>query len=233
MKVSIIIPVYNEEKTVGKIIKKILAASFPPKYTSEVIVVDDGSTDRTWREIKKFKSGFKVLRHLINLGKGSAVRTGISKATGEVILIQDADLEYDPKDYRALLTPFTNPQVQAVYGSRLANYPLVLWGRDKTPLPVHWLANKFLTFLTNLLYGQKITDMETGYKAVRRQLLNSLQLTSNRFEIEPEITAKILKRKILIHEIAIKVRPRSYAEGKKIGWRDGFSAMWVLFKYRF
>ncbi|MBI2008201.1 glycosyltransferase family 2 protein [Candidatus Amesbacteria bacterium] len=231
MKVSIIIPVFNEEKTVSQIIKKVSDASLPQGFTKEIIVVNDASTDRTLQLIPK--SSCILISHSRNLGKGAAVRTGLNHAAGAVILIQDADLEYDPRDYLKLLTPFTNANTRVVYGSRLINYPLRLFGPGKTPLPVHWLANHLLTLLTNLLFHRSVTDMETCYKAIRRDVFLSLRLRSNRFDIEPEITAKVLKRGLKIIEVPVKVHPRSYAQGKKIGWRDGFIAVWTLLKYRF
>lgn len=232
MKVSIIVPVYNEAKTIRQILSRVEQVKFPKGITQEIIIVDDGSFDNTLAEIEKLKSKRRLIQHHKNLGKGAAVRTGIRHATGDVILIQDADLEYNPQDFPALLTPFSDSKIQVVYGSRLMNYPLVLFGKNRTPLPLHWLANKVLTVVTNMLYGQNITDMETGYKVVRRSLINSLHLSSRRFDIEPEITAKILKKGITIHEVPIRVQPRTYAQGKKIGWHDGLAAVWVLVKYR-
>lgn len=231
MKVSIIIPVYNEYNTISQLLKRVFAASLPSGFTKEIIVVNDASTDSTLKFIPKSKC--KLISHPRNLGKGAAIRTGLNHATGDVVLIQDADLEYNPKDYSKLLKPFANTNVQAVYGSRLINYPLRLFSPGKTPMPLHWLANHLLTLLTNILFNQPVTDMETCYKAIRRDVFLSLNLKSNRFDIEPEITAKLLKRGIKIHEIPIQIKPRSYAEGKKIGWRDGLVAIWTLLKYRF
>lgn len=231
MKVTIIIPVYNESNTISQLLKRVFSAQLPSGFIKEVIVVNDASTDHTLRFIPKSKC--KLISHSQNMGKGAAIKTGLKHATGEVVLIQDADLEYDPNDYPKLLKPFTNAQTQVVYGSRLVNYPIHFFGPDKTPMPIHWLANRLLTLLTNLLFNQSVTDMETGYKAIRRDVFLSLNLKSNRFDIEPEVTAKLLKRGIKIHEIPIQVKPRSYAQGKKIGWRDGLIAIWTLLKYRF
>ena len=150
-----------------------------------------------------------------------------------MVLIQDADLEYDPHDYFQILKHFSDPSVKAVYGSRLTNYPLNLFGPNKTPMPVHLVANRFLTFLRNILYGSSLTDMETCYKAIDRDLLMSLHLQAKRFDFEPEVTAKILKKGTKITEVPIKVSPRSYDQGKKIGWRDGLSAVLTLLRYRF
>lgn len=233
MKVSIIIPVYNEEKTIAQVIKKVIDIRFPLGFTREVIVVNDASTDKSLREISRYRSKITLLNHELNLGKGAAITSALKVVSGDIVLIQDADLEYDPKYYSSLLKPFINNHAQIVYGSRLINYPLTLFGKNKTPLPFHLIANRFLTFLTNILYGVSVTDMETGYKAISVSLLNSLNLKSKRFDFEPEITAKILKRKIPITEVSISVMPRTYDQGKKIGWFDGVMAIWTLIKYRF
>ncbi len=233
MKVSIIIPVFNEDKTVHKLLGQVLTVSLPKGYSKEVIVVDDGSTDNSQTEILKSKTKIVFVSHSHNRGKGAAVRTGLARASGEVGIIQDADLEYYPRDYSRLLQPFKLSSTIAVYGSRLASYPLVLSGDNPTPPPLHYLANKMLTFLTNVLYGNSLTDMETCYKLVKTEMLHTLKLKSNSFDIEAEITAKLLKRGVIIVEIPIKVNPRGYHEGKKIGWQDGLTAVWTLVKYRF
>ncbi|KKU80296.1 MAG: Glycosyl transferase family 2 [Candidatus Amesbacteria bacterium GW2011_GWA2_47_70] len=169
MKVSIIIPVYNEEKTISAILEKVRQSKLPAGFTKEIIVVDDASTDSTLKKIKNLnlKLKLRLITHSVNRGKGAAILTGLSKSTGDLVLIQDADLEYDPADYVRLLEPFKNKNVQVVYGSRLLNYPLKLFGKHKTPMPIHLIANKFLTHLTNFLYGHKVTDMETCYKVMR------------------------------------------------------------------
>ncbi len=233
MKVSIIVPVYNEKKTVGRALDRVFSAKLPAGMTYEVIVVNDCSTDGTDTQLAKIKKNFRLLTHRQNQGKGAAIISGLNTATGDLVLIQDADLEYDPVYYGRLLSPFQDPSVSVVFGSRLINYPLRLWGSQRTPLPLHWLANQFLTLFTQLLYGHRVTDMETGYKLFRRQLLLTLKLRSQRFDFEPEITAKIFKKGMAIFEVPIKVQPRSYAQGKKIGWRDGLIAIWTLIKYRF
>ena len=233
MKISIIVPVYNEQDTIGRILDKIFSAKLPTGMVKEVIVIDDGSSDGTSKQLTQINGNFRLLTHQQNQGKGSAINTGLNVATGDLILIQDADLEYDPGDYARLLEPFKSKNVQVVYGSRLINYPLQLFGKHKTPMPTHFVANKFLTNLTNFLYGNNVTDMETGYKVFHRDLLALLNLKSKRFDFEPEVTAKILKRGVTIHEVPIKVKPRSYAQGKKISWKDGFVAIWTLIKYRF
>jgi dolichol-phosphate mannosyltransferase len=230
MKLSVIIPVYNEEKTVAKIVKQVLAEKTP----KEVIIVDDGSTDQTREIIKKLKDNrIKKLFHAKNSGKGAAIRTGIKNAIGEILLIQDADLEYDPKYYQELLRPIALGQSKVVYGTRLKTLPFRLWGQDKTPFPLHYLVNRFLSALTNLLYGSNLTDMETCYKMISKDIYQKLNLISNRFEIEPEITAKILKMGYSILEVPITTKPRSYQEGKKIKAKDAFIAVWTLFKHRF
>lgn len=235
-KLSIIIPTFNEEKTIKELIGKVLSAQLPSGVTKEVIVVDDGSTDKTSKVLSEFiiyNLKFKIYKHKINQGKGAAIKTGIEKATGNLILIQDADLEYDPKYYSQLLEPILKNNAQVVYGSRLVNYPLRLWGKDKTPMPFHLLANKALTILTNILYEGNLTDMETCYKVFKKEIVNRMQLNAKGFDFEPEITVKILKLGIPILEIPIIVKPRSYKQGKKIGLQDGVIAVWTLLKYKF
>jgi len=243
MKLSVVIPVYNEEKTIEELLSRVLAEKTP----KEVIVIDDGSTDQTWKIIQNFKPptpsgrkkikntypGLKVFRNERNRGKGYSVRRGIKEATGDVLIIQDADLEYDPKDYQRLLKPILLGETQVVYGSRLKKMKFKLFGKNKTPLPLHYLVNRFLSFLTNLLYGSNLTDMETCYKMMTKEVYQNLNLNSDRFEIEPEITAKILKMGCKITEAPIITKPRSYKEGKKIKAKDTFGAIFTLLKYRF
>ena len=235
MKLSIIIPVFNEQKTVREIIKRVSAIKIK-NVKIDITVVDDGSTDKTLsilKEISRKNHKFKLIEHEKNSGKGAAVRTGIEGSNGDYIIIQDADLEYDPIYYLKLLQPFESNQVDVVYGSRLINYPLNLWGKKKTVLPSHLIANRLLTSFTNLLYQSNLTDMETGYKVFRKKILDNIMIKSNKFDFEAEITAKILKKGVKIVEIPIITKPRSYKEGKKIGWQDGVSAIWTLIKYRF
>jgi len=232
MKLSIIIPVYNEEATVSKIIAKVKKVKLPEGLDKEIVVVDDGSSDRSARVLEE-TSGIKFFRHSKNKGKGAAIRTGLEKATGGIVLIQDADLEYDPNDYFRLVSPILEGKTKVVYGTRLKTLPLVFFGKAKTPFVAHYLGNRFLSFVTNILYGGSLTDMETCYKVFKRQVVAKMKLESNRFEIEPEITAKILRAGHKILEVPIKTKPRGYEEGKKITWKDGFGAIWTLLKYKF
>lgn len=233
MKISIIIPVFNEEATVAQVIDKVFNLKLPGGLKKEIIVVNDGSTDQTDKKLAGNKNNFKYFSHQKNLGKGAAIKSGLEKASGDLILIQDADLEYDPIFIEKLLEPIRNHQAEVVYGTRLINYPLKLWGKNKTILPTHLLANKFLTALTNILYGSNLTDMETGYKIFSRKVFGSINLKSDKFDFEAEVTSKVLKRGIKIIEVPIVTKPRTYKEGKKIGWEDGLIAIWTLIKYRF
>lgn len=233
MKLSIIIPVFNEERTIKELINRVLRVPLPYKIEKEIIVVNDGSTDNTYKILQEFTDDIKLIAHEENRGKGTAIRAGIKESTGDLVIIQDADLEYNPSDYGTLLAPIVNKKFRVVYGTRLSNYPLKLWGENKTVMPIHLIANKFLTFLTNLIYGSKLTDMETCYKLFTRTLLEKLNLKSEKFDFEPEVTAKILKLNIKIAEVPITVNPRTYKEGKKIGFKDGIAAIWTLLIYKF
>ena len=232
MLVSIIIPAYNEEKTIKELVTKVKKVRFPDNLSSEIIIVNDASNDDTLKVVRKIK-GIELINHKINLGKGGAVITGIKKAKGDIIAIQDADLEYNPDDLSRLILPILRSEAEVVYGSRLKNYPLRLSGKRKTPLITHFLGNKFLSLVTSILYGTYLSDMETGHKAFRKEVLKGIKIHSKRFDFEPEFTAKILKKGSKILEIPIKVKPRGYDEGKKITWKDGFQAVWTLIKYRF
>lgn len=234
IKISIIIPVFNEEKTIEELLRRVIAVKLPKGFQKEIIIVDDGSTDKSKKIIQKSKlKGIKFISHEKNKGKGAAVRTGIKEAKGDFILIQDADLEYNPQDYIVLLKPISENKAKIVYGTRLVNYPLRLWGKNKTALPVHLIANKFLTGLVNLLYGSKLTDMETCYKVFHNSVVKKINLKSNRFEFEPEITIKAIKLGFNIIEVPIKIKPRGYKEGKKIGFKDGVKAILTICRYRF
>lgn len=227
--VSILMPVYNEVSTIHEIIARVNAVEIPG-LTKELIIVDDGSTDGT-REILQAMPNTgtqKIYFHAHNMGKGAALRTGLHYTTGDIILIQDADLEYDPAEYPELLKPILSGRADVVYGSRMTGAKV---RRDFHFL--HFVGNKFLTLLTNILYNTILTDMETCYKVFRADVIKSFQIKSNRFNFEPEITAKVLKRKYKLYELPISYYGRDFSEGKKITWRDGFSAVWTLIKYRF
>ncbi len=225
MNVSVVIPVYNEVDTIREIVKRVQATAIP----SEIVIVDDGSSDGTRQVLAELdgKDNVKVVLHEKNMGKGSAVRTGFTHATGDVIIIQDADLEYDPREYPNLIKPLEEGLADVVYGSRFlgaARRPILFW---------NMIANKLLTFVTNILYNNILSDMETGYKVFRKEVVSGMTLHAKRFDFEPEFTAKILKRKIRIVEVPIAFYPRDYSQGKKIRMRDAFEAMWTLIKYRF
>ncbi len=225
MKLSVVIPVYNEAANIQEILKRVKAT----KLAWEIVVVDDGSQDGTRDLLKGLdgKGNVRVILHEKNLGKGAAVRTGIQAARGEIILIQDADLEYSPHDYPALLQPIKDGIADVVYGSRF------LGGPRRVVMFWHMLANKMLTLMTNVLYDTILSDMETGYKVFRSEVVQGIRLRGTRFDFEPEITAKLLKHHYRIYEVPISFNPRDYSQGKKIQLHDAFSAVWTLLKYRF
>lgn len=225
MNLSVIIPVYNEVKNINEIIKRVQTT----KLASEIVIVDDGSKDGTRDILQKLngKKKVRVILHEKNQGKGAAVVTGMKAAKGEILLIQDADLEYDPRDYPLLLKPIQEGVADVVYGSRF------LGGAHRVTMFWHQVANKLLTLLTNILYDSILTDMETGYKVFNRKVIDGMTIKAKRFNFEPEFTAKILKRKFRIYEVPISFNPRDYSEGKKIKLKDAFEAVWALIKYRF
>lgn len=224
MKLSVVIPVYNEADTITEVIRRVRDTP----YDVEVIVVDDGSTDGTPDRLLALADAddLCLLRHDTNLGKGAALRTGFARVTGDVVVIQDADLEYDPRDYGKLLEPILDGRADVVYGSRFLGGPhrvLFFW---------HSVGNKFLTLISNAVTNLNLTDMETCYKAFRADVLKDVQIRSNRFGVEPEFTAKVAKRGLRIYEVPISYSGRNYAEGKKITWRDGVAALFAILRFR-
>ncbi len=229
MKISVIIPVYNEEKTIEEVIDKVQKVDLE-KIKKEILIIDDKSKDATLekvnRLIKKYNN-IKLFNHKINLGKGAAIRTGLKNFTGDIVVIQDGDLEYDPEEYKKLIKPILEKKTKVVYGSRLL-------GKIKGfNIPIHYLGNKILSLMTTLIYFRKITDMETCYKMMTKDVIKSINLKAKRFDFEPEITAKIIKKGYKIIELPIEYNSRSFKEGKKITWKDGLKAAYYLLKYRF
>jgi len=232
MKLSVIVPVFNEKNTILEVLKRISAVNID----KEILVIDDGSTDGT-RDMLKTIDGqrpaadrrndeIKIIYHKRNMGKGRAIRTGLNNATGDVVIIQDADLEYDPQDYPKLIEPILSGRAKVVYGSRL-------FGKGKKSYWSFYLGGRLLSFLANLLYNAGITDEPTCYKAFRADVIKSIDLKCRRFEFCPEVTAKVRKKGYKIFEVPINYEPRSIKDGKKISWRDGLEAIWTLVRYRF
>jgi glycosyltransferase involved in cell wall biosynthesis len=222
MKLSVVIPVYNEKDTVVQVIEKVAETPFD----KEIILVDDCSSDGTTDILKKLdREGLRIFFHEKNQGKGAALRTGFEKAEGDIVLIQDADLEYTPDDYPLLLKPILDGQADVVYGSRFQG------GTHRCHLFWHYVVNKSLTLFSNMLTNINLTDMETCYKVFKKDVVKQLKITSNRFGVEPEITAKVAQMRCRIYEVPISYFGRDYAEGKKIGWKDGIQAIWCIVKF--
>lgn len=235
MQLSVVVPVYNEEATVATLLARVAAAPLPEAVGRlEIVVVDDGSADGTWTQLEGFAPGARAdgrevtvsrHRHPVNRGKGAALRTGLAAAAGDVLVVQDADLEYDPREYPGLLAPILEGNADVVYGSRFLGGPhrvLFFW---------HYVGNHLLTVLSNMLTDLNLTDMETCYKVFTRPVRDRLRLTADRFGFEPEFTARVARLGVRIYEVPISYHGRTYAEGKKIGWKDGVSAIWSILRF--
>jgi len=224
-KLSVIVPVFDERNTVVEIVRRMRAVNLPVEL--EIVIVDDGSTDGTRDVLRQLgDSTVRVITHEANRGKGAAIRSGLAQVHGDLVLVQDADLEYDPEDWPRLLAPVLKGRARVVYGSRFT-------GERRNMLFLHWVGNRFLSLVTNVLYNSTLSDMETCYKLFDRRVLDGVRLQADRFDFEPEFTAKVLRRGIRIYEVPISYAGRELSEGKKITWQDGVTALWTLVKYRF
>jgi glycosyltransferase involved in cell wall biosynthesis len=231
MKLSIIIPAYNEQRTIEAVIRRVQAVDLGA-IGKEIIVVDDASRDDTGTVLKQI-AGIRFLSHTINAGKGAALNTGISAATGDIVIFQDADLEYMPEDYSVVIKPLLDGQCDAVMGSRFLRERPVFWGKHKSPYLSHYIGNLLILWVTNALYGKRFTDYEGCYKAFSRSVLLETPVESKGFEFDNELMCKLMRKGFRIAEVPIQYAPRTYAQGKKITWRHGATILWTIFKWRF
>ena len=231
MKLSVIIPVYNERSTIEAVVRRVQAVTLGP-IEKEIIVVDDGSRDGT-TEILKELSGIRRISHEKNAGKGAALSTGFRAATGDIVLIQDADLEYDPDDYRAVIRPIAEGTSDVVMGSRFIKYKVRIFGKHRSPYISHYIGNVLITFTTNLLYGKNFTDYEGCYKAFRQAVIATTPVEAKGFEFDNELICKLMRKGARIIEVPIRYTPRTYARGKKITWKHGLIMLWTIITWRF